>query len=140
MKIFKNKKIYTKDLRSLLFRTAKSFGVNKITFNKNAKHVCGTYNAETKSMFIAANQTKKELLLAFFHELAHHVSFDQKKWLKYHLSDNKTFSAETAFEIENKIDKKAFKLWNKYVELKQWGKYKYFYPKQRKTQLIKLFK
>ena len=38
-------------------------------------------------------------------------------------------AADEVYRIENKIDEIGKQLWNKHVYSKQWGKYKYFYPK-----------
>ena len=43
------------------------------------------------------------------------------------------------FRIENRIDQLGEKLWNKYVDIRQWGKYKYSYPKAQKNNIIKNF-
>jgi len=45
-------------------------------------------------------------------------------------------TVERMFKIENRIDQIAKKLWNKYVDLNQWGKYNFAYPKIRKTQIM----
>jgi hypothetical protein len=39
------------------------------------------------------------------------------------------------FNIENQIDKIASSLWNKYVNTKKWGRYKFSYPKSDKKYL-----
>jgi hypothetical protein len=136
------KKIFTKaaltnvQLRALMCSSAKSFGVNRLIFNRNAKHVRGTYNPHNRNMYLSLKQTKKDVLITFFHELGHHQATLQNKWKSYHLSTIKQMKIETIFKIENSIDKIGCSLWNKYVDQKQWGKYKYAYPKSQKTQIM----
>lgn len=127
MKFF-SKKITLKQLRELICKFAKEKNVKKVIFNKQGKRVCGTYNATTNILYINLKQTKHKILCTFFHELAHHNAVQQKKWQNYHFN-LKHISKNTIYKIENKIDRIGNKLWNKHVYLKQWGKYKYFYPK-----------
>jgi hypothetical protein len=41
------------------------------------------------------------------------------------------------FDIENGVDKIANKLWNKFVNTKQWGKYKFVYSQKHKNYIIR---
>lgn len=126
-----------KELRRTIVRCGVKFGVNKVCYNRNGKKVRGTYNALSKNLYICLEQSKKDILTAFFHELGHHVAVKTNKWKKYHLSTTVKISAEKIFDIENGIDKIANKLWNKHVNTKVWGKYKYSYPKSLKNFYIK---
>lgn len=139
MKIFNSKRIDKKGLRSLIYQTAKQFGVNKVTFNNNGKHVRGTYDAKTNNIYLDTKQTKSEMLCTFFHELGHHDAVKKNKWSKYHHCLIQLMSVNTIFDIENRIDKIGETLWNKHVNSKQWGKYKYAYPKSQKSYIIKNF-
>jgi len=136
MKLFCDNKLTKKELRKEICSLAKHLGVKRVTFNNKAKFVSGTFNAKNNVIFIYTELTKKDLLLTFFHELGHFTAVKDRKWLLYH-SDAATplISGTTKFNIENKIDKIAKKLWNKYVNTKTWGKYKYGYPRMRKQEL-----
>lgn len=138
MKHFKCNKLTAKQLRSEIYTFAKKIGVKRITFNDKAKHVSGTYNVCGDSIYLYTKQTKKQLLATFFHELAHKFAVLEEKWVLYHYSET-GFTPTEQFNIENGIDKIANKLWNKYVELKRWGRYKYAYPKSNKKALINSF-
>jgi hypothetical protein len=61
------------------------------------------------------------------------------KWKSYHYCMVSAMSTEKVFNIENGIDKMGKKLWSKYVASKQWGKYKYSYPKSQKKYIINNF-
>jgi hypothetical protein len=111
-------------------------GVKRVVFGGNAKKVRGTYNAFTGCMFIGTNQTKKEMLVTFFHELGHHEAVKQNMWRTYHFNLVKHIDIEDVFCIENKIDRIGQKYWNKFVDKKQWGMYKYCYPKSNKKHMI----
>lgn len=137
MKVFNTKKITRRQLRQKICAFAKANKINKVIFSNRAKKVSGTYNASTKNIYISLNQNKKEMLLTFFHELGHHQATIQNKWKKYHYGLYKYMYIDTVFDIENKIDRIGKKLWNKYVYLKQWGKYNYFYPKKHKNLYMK---
>ena len=139
MKTFTSNRLTKKQLRSLIYKTAKQFGVNKVLFSSNAKHVSGTYNVETGNIYLDTKQTKSEMLCTFFHELGHHDAVTKNKWSKYHHCQSKLMSVNTVFNIENKIDKIGETLWYKHVDSKQWGKYKYAYPKSQKSYIIKNF-
>ena len=139
MKIFNTSRITKVQLRQVICKSAKDLGVNKVIFNSAAKHVSGSYNAENNVMFLDVKLTKKELLDTFFHELGHHVAVKQNKWKGYHYDLNPNITTEKIFEIENKIDQLGNQLWNKYVNTKQWGKYKYAYPIKYKNILMKTF-
>tara|TARA_R110000868_G_scaffold103681_17_gene285391 strand:+ start:622 stop:984 length:363 start_codon:yes stop_codon:yes gene_type:complete len=113
-------------------------GVRKVTFSKRAKYVAGTYNCDKQVIFIDMKQNRRNILLTFFHELAHHVAYSKGKWLEYH--NNATtllISASAKFDIENRIDKLAKKLWLLHVDVKQWGKYKYGYPKSQSKKITR---
>lgn len=125
-------------LRGLIINTAKNFGVARVCFNRKGKRVRGTYNCVTNTLYLDLNQNKKELLNTFFHELGHHESVKSKRWLKYHHENLSAMSADKIFYVENKIDKIANKLWNKHVNTKTWGRYKYVYPKNQKKLLMKI--
>ena len=131
--------ITKKQLRESIREFAKGQGVNKITFANKGIYVKGTYNAVTGSLFVDLKQTKREMLITFFHEMGHHVAVKKNKWHKYHYSDCIEMSSETIFEIENKIDQIGEKLWYKYVDTKHWGKYKYSYPRLHKKTIIRDF-
>lgn len=136
MKIFFTSKLNKKQLRELICETAKKFGVKRTTFNKKAKNVRGTYNAFTGVLYLSLNQTKKDLLNAFFHELGHHFAVKNNRWKVYHFNLVPMMTIERMFKIENRIDQTAKKLWNKYVDLNQWGKYNFAYPKSKKKQIM----
>jgi hypothetical protein len=136
MKTFCRENLSKVQLRKRISITAKQFGVNKLIFSSTGKYVRGTYNPFNNNIFLDLKQTKKDLLNTFFHELGHHVAVKNKRWNVYHFNLAPTMTIERMFRIENKIDKIAKKLWNKYVDLKQWGKYNYAYPKARKKQIM----
>jgi hypothetical protein len=139
MKEFLQSSCTKQQLRKHICLFAKGAGVNRITFNRNGKTTMGTYNAVTKAMYLNTRQTKQDLLRTFFHELGHHIAVEQKKWINFHYGSYKKFSFDMIFAIENGVDKIAQKLWNKYVCVKKWGCYKYFYPKRYKTHIIEFF-
>jgi len=136
MKVFFTSKLNKKQLRELICETAANVGVNKVVFNDKAKYVRGTYNAFTGILFLSLKQTKKDLLNAFFHELGHHFAVKHNRWKVYHFNLVPSMTVERMFRIENRVDRIAKKLWNKYVDLNQWGKYNFAYPKARKTQIM----
>lgn len=138
MKIF-TVNLTKSQLRAQICDLAKKLGVNKIIFNDKATKVNGTYNPKNKNMYLDLKLTKKVLLRTFFHELGHHKAVEQNKWKNYHHCLVSVMYADTVFYIENKIDQIGEKLWYKYVDLTCWGRYKYSYPKARKTYIIKNF-
>lgn len=138
-KIFDNNALTKKQLRKELIEFAAEQRVKKVVFNSKSKRLLGSYIASKKIIFLNNLQTKKSMLLTFFHELAHHHAVIHKKWRNFHY-DKKKFTAKQTFNIENKIDKIAKKLWNNYVDVKAWGKYKFVYPVSSKHVLVKWFK
>lgn len=126
-------------MRKLIIVFAKKQSVKRVYFSSLAKFIKGSYNPIEKTVFLSNKETKQSMLFTFFHELSHHVAVKRKRWLKYHYNapDNTTLQM---FKAENGIDKIAKKLWNKYVDIKQWGKYKYVYPKSQKKTLMKWLK
>lgn len=138
-KLFKTKRIKSKELRSVIYGHAKSLGVGKVLYNTQSKTVDGTYNAGNKNIFLNAKQNKRSLLITYFHELGHHIACTQGLWTQYHFNIKK-LKPETQFLIENNIDKIAKVLWNKYVCNRSWGSYKYTYPLADKKNLIKWLK
>lgn len=139
MKVFFTNRINKPDLRCLICETAKQLGVKKISFSKTAKYVRGTYNAFTGVLYLSLKQTKREMLNTFFHELGHHHAVKHKRWNVYHFNLVSSMTTERVFRIENRIDRTAKKLWDKYVDPKQWGKYNYAYPKSKKNQIMNQF-
>ncbi len=137
MKYFISKYCTRKKLRELICKFAKEQGVSKVIFNAQGKRVSGTYNARTKNVYLNLNLTKYDMLCAFFHELGHHEAVRQNKWKDYHFNLVEYMYKDTVYKIENKIDKMGNALWRKHVYLKQWGKYKYFYPKSQMNQFLK---
>jgi hypothetical protein len=138
-KIFVTPRITKKDLRSLIRTFAIKMGVEKITFADRAKRVKGTYNAITKSLYIDLKQTKIEMLHTFFHEMGHHFAVKRNKWKNYHYCSVPCMTVNDIFKIENGVDCIGNELWYKYVNTKNWGKYKYSYPKSQKANIIKNF-
>ncbi len=138
-KYFNNNALTPPELRALICKFAKMLKVKRVVFNNKGVAVKGTYNAITKNMYIDLKQTNVEMLHTFFHELGHHTAVSQNKWKKYHYSPLSSTDSNIAFDIENQIDQIGKQLWNQYVEIKQWGKYKYSYLKSQKTSLIKNF-
>jgi hypothetical protein len=136
MKIFFTSKVNKPQLREMICKTAKTFGVKRTIFNNKGKYVRGTYNPLNNNIYLCLNQTKKDLLNAFFHELGHHFAVKNNRWKVYHFNLVSSMTVERMFRIENRIDRIAKKLWNKYVDLNQWGKYKYAYPKANKKQIM----
>lgn len=136
MKYFNTFNISETNLRKLICSVAKKLGVNRVTFNIKAKYVRGTYNCLTKIIYIDLKQTKNEMLNTFFHELGHHFAVKNKRWKAYHFDLVPSMSFERVFRIENKVDGYAKKLWNKHVDILEWGKYKYCYPKSQKQTII----
>ncbi len=114
---------------------ALEYKVNKIYFNNQSTRVDGSYNFSTSNIFINNKQQKLMMMFVFFHELAHHVAVQQKRWIGYHAGTDVNISPEMQFDIENKIDIIAKTLWIKHVDIKSWGSYKFRYPKSKKTQL-----
>ena len=137
-KVFNNLKLNKAQLRKVICELAKTLGVKKVAFNRKAKRVRGTYNCLTHIVYIDTKQTRRDILLTFFHELGHHYALKCNLWMEYHLCLIKTIEVEKMFEIENNIDKIGKSLWNKYVDHKQWGKYKYVYPKSQKNAIMNI--
>ena len=136
MKLFADNKLTKKELRKEFCSMAKHLGVKRVVFNNKSKHVSGTYSALTNNIFIDSKQSRRSMLLTFFHELGHFTAVQDNKWMLYHLNaGTPLISGTKKFDIENKIDKIARQLWNKYVSPKAWGKYKYGYPRTQKQQL-----
>lgn len=136
-KNFISNNITKKELRTAICKFAKVVGIKTITFNNKSKYVSGSYNASTKSLFLDNTLDKKQLLNVFFHELGHHEAIKQEMWISYHYTPLNCIDPNEAFYIENQIDQIGKKLWYKYVDIKQWGMYKYSYPKSQKKFLIK---
>jgi len=140
MKLFATNKLLKKELRKEICSVSKTFGVKRVVFNNKSKVLDGTYSADSQIIFLDNKQNKKDMLLTFFHELAHHIAVKRRKWLVYHYNPSTPcLSAVKKFNIENGIDKMAKKLWNKYVDVKAWGKYSYGYPKTQKREMVKWF-
>ena len=138
MKIF-NKAATHKQLRQTIIKTSKRLGVNKVCFNKTGKKLRGSYDCINRHLYINLKQTKKDILITFFHELGHHMSIKRNRWIKYHHERLSAITPHKIFFMENKIDKIANKLWRKYVCFKTWGQYKFVYPKSQKRMLVKFF-
>lgn len=139
VKVFNSSKLTKAELRMCVCNIAKKVGVKKVVFSDKGIYVKGTYNPKTRILFIDTKQTKCEMLYTFFHELGHHFAVLKNKWKKYHFCLVKKMDVERIFYIENKIDQIGKTLWYKYVNTKQWGKYKYSYPKNQKNYIIKHF-
>lgn len=136
-KLFNNNKISKKELRSLMCALAFSKGVNKIRFSRRAKYISGSYNYDNANIFVDSKQPRKNMLMTFFHELAHHVASSNNKWLLYHQNAaTPRVSSMMKFKIENKIDRLAQKMWFKYVDTKVWGRYQFAYLKSQKKYII----
>lgn len=138
VKLFSNDRVTKKTLRTEICKAAKKLGVKQIVFSATGKRVLGTYNAFTKVLYLNTRQTKKSLLNTFFHEMGHHYAVKRNLWKTYHFCLLDEMPAIKIFDIENKIDRIANKLWNKHVNTKHWGKYKYVYPKNKMNELINL--
>jgi Zn-dependent peptidase ImmA (M78 family) len=137
MKLFTNGKLTKSQLRKEICAMAKDSGVKRVTFNRKAKHVMGTYNPLNKVIYIDCKQSRKDMLLTFFHEMGHFTAIKRKKWLNYHMDPGTPLiSTSRKFDIENKVDKIAKELWNKHVDTKAWGKYIYGYPKSEKRASV----
>jgi len=136
VKAFNTKKTTKEQLRKSICSFGKKDGVNRVTFNSTGKKVSGSYHSYKKNIYINMDATKQHMLRTFFHELAHHVAASQNKWKSYHFNLIDEIDAELMYSIENKIDKMAQTLWYKNVNLTQWGKYKYFYPKSQKNLFL----
>jgi hypothetical protein len=140
MKVFTDNTILKKDLRKQICLMSKTLNVQKVVFNNKSKDLAGTYNAKKHTIFIDSKQNKKDMLLTYFHELGHHIAVSKGKWLLYHYSPGTPLITSRAkFKIENNIDKIARQLWNKYVDTKVWGKYKYGYPQTSMKKTINWF-
>lgn len=136
MKIFNQARITKKQLQHLICLSAKKFGVKKVSFNRKGKYVRGTYNAFNNVLYLDAKQTKQEMLNTFFHELGHHFAVKNNRWKQYHFNLVPSINFDRVFLIENRIDRSAKKLWNKYVDTKIWGRYKYVYLKTNKNIIM----
>jgi Zn-dependent peptidase ImmA (M78 family) len=135
MKIFIDETLPKKQLRYLMHLVAVEHKINQLSFNSRATNLGGSYNITNNGIFINNKQRKKTMLCVFFHELAHHVAVQRKKWMSYHEGTNLDIAPSKQFDIENKIDIIAKSLWLKYVDTKKWGKYQFSYPKSKKGQL-----
>lgn len=129
MKFFNKKRTTKKELRALICKFAKQSGVNKVIFSATATKVSGTYHSHSKTIYLSLKGTKQHMLRTFFHELAHHFAASKNKWRKFHFNLVSVMKKIDIFNIENRIDQMGETLWYKNVDLKQWGRYKYFYPK-----------
>ena len=137
MKHFDTNKLTKAELRLCIKVFAKSMSVRRVAYNNKAKHLLGSYNPLNQTIFIDVKQCKQDMLLTFFHELAHHIAVSKSRWLLYHYdSSTPLISASKKFVIENKIDKLACKLWRKNVDIRCWGKYKYGYKAANKKKMI----
>lgn len=138
-KLFSTQNLSKKALRKLICGLAYDLEVNKVRFAHKGKYISGSYNADRANIFVDGKQKKREMLLTFFHELAHHIAYyKKKKWITYHENAaTPKISAKAKFLIENNVDKIARQLWYKYVDIKKWGRYRYGYPISQKSYAIK---
>jgi len=134
---FDTSRLTKKQLRANICLFAKQVGVKKVIFNCAAKYISGSYNADSKVIFLSLNQSKKQMLNTLFHELGHHESVKNGKWIKYHFNLYKTKNPKTWFYIENKIEILGKRLWKQHVNKNKWGNYKYFYLKRNETRMTK---
>ena len=68
MKVF-NKKTTLDTLKNDIKCFAKSKGVYRVVCNKRASYILGSYSTKTKVIYLSSKQTKKQMLITFFHEL-----------------------------------------------------------------------
>lgn len=137
MKFFDDHLLTKTKLRLAICNFARNLGVSKVIFNNKGRKVNGTYNGQTRVLYLNTKQTKISLLRTFFHELGHHTAVQNNQWPEYHLNLVDMMEIEEMFNIENNIDKIGEKLWYKHVDIKRWGRYKYSYPKASKNFFIK---
>lgn len=137
-----DKNLTKEELRKKICSFARSQGVNRVIFQNRARYVFGTYNYKNRNIYISSRLTKKNMLLVFMHELAHHcAAVFEKKWILYHLdAATPLLSPEIKFEIEHNIDRMAKKMWNEYVCLKTWKNYRFTYSAARRRELTRWFK
>ena len=139
-KFFSTKTLSKVQLRALICAFASMFRVRKVSFNNKAKELAGSYNFAKDVIFLSSTQCKRDMLLTFFHELSHHVKAQKGRFRRYHQNAaTPLISPSTKFNIENGIDKLAQKLWHKHVDTKQWGKYRYGYPRSNRKNLTEWF-
>ena len=136
VKFFNKNRLTKTQLRKDICTFAKNVGVNRVIFNDTGKKVLGTYNATTRNVYINLKQTKQQMLMTFVHEISHHEAAKKNKWKQFHFGNNSLMKADAIFDIENKIDGFAKKIWQNHVDIKQWGAYKYFYPKANKKTFV----
>ena len=135
-KFFSTKTLSKAQLRTLICEFAAKHRVKKVSFNNKAKSIDGSYNFAKDVIFISSTLSKRGMLLTFFHELSHHIKAAKRRFLDYHLNAaTPKISPSAKFNIENGIDKLAQKLWQKNVDTKQWGKYRYGYPRSNRKHL-----
>jgi len=127
-----------KELKDSIKAFAKNIGLKKVTYNNKAVYVEGSYNHKTKVIFLSSKLKKKNTLLTFFHELAHHIACKRGLWKKYHTQV--VTDSEYAFLVENKVDRLAKKLWNRYVDSTIWGRYYFTYKAAHKKAHMNFFK
>lgn len=120
------------DLRRAICAFAKTQGIARIYFNSNGIDRAGSYRADTNCIWLNNNLSNYQLLVAFFHELGHAELAKNNLYLPYHL-DAKTelYTIKQKFAIENIVEHIAKKLWNKYVNIKVYGQYTFYYTKKR---------
>ncbi len=136
MKVF-NKKTTLNGLKNDIKCFAKSKGVYRVICNKRATYILGSYSTKTKVIYLSSKQTKKQMLVTFFHELAHFTACKKGWWKKYHTQIVK--DSVNAFFVENSIDRLAKQLWSTHVDTKIWGKYVFAYYVKDKRQHLEFF-
>ena len=135
---FNTNRLTKKQLREEICLFARQFGVKKVIFNNKARLVSGSFNSHSNIMFLSLNQPKRQMLNALFHELGHFEATQKNKWKKFHFGLYKKINYDTLFKIENRIEKIGKALWDKHVNKKYWGNYKYFYLKSKKKIIINI--
>lgn len=133
----KQKWSLVKELRKI----AKHYRVKVIFTTKMIPLLDGYYQGSHKKMVIKTNQTTKNLLITFFHELSHAIAHFNGCWVPFH-ECSQWGTPDNTFDIEKCIDKIAKELWKKHlpnltIDKKKMGRYHSTYIESERRDIIK---
>lgn len=94
----------------------------------------GKCSSNGKTIFIKKTLSRKDMINVALHELVHAHCIENGIWKQFHQSTY--YSPLKTFMIENWVERKARKEWDKLGMRRMFGQYRFSYLKQYKKKLI----
>lgn len=110
----------------------------KVVFREHKDDCFGECDLGSEIIYINKKNSKKNIAVTVYHELAHVYCIRNQMWSGFHSGDK--MGSKKIFFVENKVEWIAKEMWDIQGMRKYFGQFEFYYSKKNKKKVLEWIK